>query len=197
MQVNLKTCMVSLKVYMYIRVDLLCIFKFIRSAHCHQLLEFISDMKEYIILRFHPQDKTKGNIADQFRGFPHSSVGKESACHVGNLGSIPGLGRSPGVRDRYPLQYFWASLVAQLVKNLPPMWETWVRSLGWEDLLEKGKAATSVFWPGESRALYSLKASDKNERLSRSLSFCDYTIVPNVWIMNQTQSYACVVIQLY
>ena len=105
MQVNLKTCMVSLKVYMYIRVDLLCIFKFIRSAHCHQLLEFISDMKEYIILRFHPQDKTKGNIADQFRGFPHSSVGKESACHVGNLGSIPGLGRSPGEGKGYPFQY--------------------------------------------------------------------------------------------
>ena len=97
--------MVSLKVYMYIRVDLLCIFKFIRSAHCHQLLEFISDMKEYIILRFHPQDKTKGNIADQFRGFPHSSVGKESACHVGNLGSIPGLGRSHGEGKVYPLQF--------------------------------------------------------------------------------------------
>ena len=34
----------------------------------------------------------------------------------------------------------WASLVAQLVKNPPAMWETWVRSLGWEDPLEKGKA---------------------------------------------------------
>ena len=37
----------------------------------------------------------------------------------------------------------WASLVAQLVKNLPAMWETWVRSLGLEDLLEKGKATHS------------------------------------------------------
>ena len=43
----------------------------------------------------------------------------------------------------YPLQYSWASLVAQLVKNLPAMWETWVRSLGWEDPLEKGKATHS------------------------------------------------------
>ena len=43
----------------------------------------------------------------------------------------------------YPLQYSWASLVAQLVKNLPLMWETWVGSLGWEDPLEKGKAPHS------------------------------------------------------
>ena len=43
----------------------------------------------------------------------------------------------------YPLQYSWASLVAQLVKNPSAMWETWFRSLGWEDPLEKGKAAHS------------------------------------------------------
>ena len=43
----------------------------------------------------------------------------------------------------YPLQYSWASLVAQLVKNPPAMWETWVLSLGWEDPLEKGKATHS------------------------------------------------------
>ena len=53
---------------------------------------------------------------------------------------IPGSGRFPGEGIGYPLQYSWASLVAQLVKNLPAMWETWVRSLGWEDPLEKGKA---------------------------------------------------------
>ena len=50
----------------------------------------------------------------------------------------------------------WASLVAQLVKNLPAMQQTWVRSLGWEDPLEKGKAThTSVFWLGEFHGLYS------------------------------------------
>ena len=43
----------------------------------------------------------------------------------------------------YPLQYSWASLVAQLVKNLPAMWETWVQSLGWKDPLEKGQATHS------------------------------------------------------
>jgi len=53
---------------------------------------------------------------------------------------IPGLGRSAGEKIDYPLQYAWASLVAQLVKNPPAMWETWIRSLGWEDPLEKEKA---------------------------------------------------------
>ena len=73
----------------------------------------------------------------------HSSVGKESACHARKPGSIPGSGRSAGEGISYPLQYSWASLVAQLVKNPPEMRETWVWSLGWEDLLEKGKATHS------------------------------------------------------
>ena len=58
--------------------------------------------------------------------FLHSSVGKESACNTGDPGSIPRSGRSPEEGIGYPLQYSWASLVAQLVKNLPAMWETWV-----------------------------------------------------------------------
>ena len=72
-----------------------------------------------------------------------NSVGKESAYSAGDQGSTPGLGRSDGEGISYPLQYSWASLVAQLVKNLPAMWETWFWSLGWEDLLEKGKATHS------------------------------------------------------
>ena len=56
---------------------------------------------------------------------------------------IPGLGRSAGEKTGYPLQYSWASLMAQMVKNPPAMWETWVRSLSWEDALEKGKATHS------------------------------------------------------
>ena len=63
-------------------------------------------------------------------GLPGGSAGKESACNVGDLGSISELGRSPGEGKGYPLQYSWASLVAQLVKNQPAMQETWVRSLG-------------------------------------------------------------------
>ena len=56
---------------------------------------------------------------------------------------IPGSGRSPGEGIGYPLQYSWASLVAQLVKNPPAVQETWVRSLDWEDPLEMGKATHS------------------------------------------------------
>ena len=68
---------------------------------------------------------------------------KESAHHEGDLGSVPGLGRSHGGEHGIPLQYSWASLVAQLIKNLRAMRETWVQSLGWEDPLEKGKATHS------------------------------------------------------
>ena len=70
--------------------------------------------------------------------FPGSSAGKESVCNAGDPSLIPGLGRSPGEGIGYPLQCSWASLVAQMVNNLPVTWETWVRSLGWEDPLEKG-----------------------------------------------------------
>ena len=76
-------------------------------------------------------------------GFPDSSVGKESACNAGAPGSTPGWGRSPGEGIGYPLQYSRASLVAQLVKNPPAEWESWVQSLGWEDPLEKGKSTHS------------------------------------------------------
>ena len=68
----------------------------------------------------------------------NSSVGKESACNARNSNSIPGLESSPGEGIGYPLQHSWAFLVAQMVKNLPAMLETWVQSLGWEDALEEG-----------------------------------------------------------
>ena len=58
--------------------------------------------------------------------FPDSSVGKESTCNSEDPGSIARLGRSAGEGISYPLQYSWASLVAQLVKNLPAIKETWV-----------------------------------------------------------------------
>ena len=77
------------------------------------------------------------------QGFSDSSVGKESTCNAGDPSSIPRLGRSPGETIGYPLQCSWASLVAQLVKNLPEIWEAWLRSLGWEDPLEKGMATHS------------------------------------------------------
>ena len=81
------------------------------------------------------------NINQKFS--PGSSVGKESACNAGNPDWFPGSGRSAGEGIGDPLQYSWASLVTQLVKNPPAMWETWVRSLGWEDPLEERKATHS------------------------------------------------------
>ena len=72
-------------------------------------------------------------------GLPYSSVGKESACNAGDPGLTPGLGRSAGEELGYPLQYSWASLMAQTVKNLPVQ-ETGVWSLHWEDPLEEGMA---------------------------------------------------------
>ena len=70
------------------------------------------------------------------KGFPDTSVGKESDCNAGDTSLIPGSGRSPAEGIGYPLQYSWASLVAQLVKNPPAMWETWIQSLGWDDPLD-------------------------------------------------------------
>ena len=61
---------------------------------------------------------------NKYLGFPDSSVSKESACTAGDPGSIPGSGRSPEEGIGYPLQYSWASLVAQLVKNPRAMRET-------------------------------------------------------------------------
>ena len=78
---------------------------------------------------------------------------------------IPRSGRSPGEGTGYPLQYSQASFVAQLVKNLPAMWEAWVQSLGWEDLLEKGNATHSrilawrIPWTVQSMGLQRVRHS--------------------------------------
>ena len=77
------------------------------------------------------------------KGFPDSLVGKQPTYNTGDPSSVPGSGRSTGEGIGYPLQHSWASLVAQLIKNPPGIRETWVRSLSWEDTLEKGKATHS------------------------------------------------------
>ena len=105
--------------------------------------------------------------------FPNSSVGKESACNARDPSSTPESGRFPGEGNEYPLQYSWASLVVQLVKNLPSMLVTWVPFLVWEDPLEKRKATYSSIL-----VLYNPwghKESDKTEGLSLSLTlqYCD------------------------
>ena len=87
-------------------------------------------------------------------GFPDSSVGKESACNEGDPGSIPESGRSTGEARGYPLQYTWASLVAQWVKNRPqcrrPGFDPWVGRIPWR----RERLPTPVFWPGEFHGLY-------------------------------------------
>ena len=83
-------------------------------------------------------------------GFPDSSVGKESACNAGDPCLIPGSGRSSGEGIGYPLQYSWASLVAQLVKNLLPCgrpgFYPWFGKISWR----REWLHNPVFWPGES-----------------------------------------------
>ena len=72
--------------------------------------------------------KSLPNICNVYSemGFSDSSVGKESTCNAGDHDSIPGSGRPAGEGIGYPLQYTWVSLVAQRVKNLPAMQETWI-----------------------------------------------------------------------
>ena len=110
------------------------------------------------------------------KGSPSSSVDKESTCSAQDSSMIPGSGRPPGEGIGNPLQYYWASLVAQLVKNLPAMWEAWVQSLGWEDPLEKGKATHSgiLTW----RIPWSHKESDTTEQLSLSLNTYPSPAIP-------------------
>ena len=87
---------------------------------------------------------------------------------------IPGLGSSPGEGIGYPLQYSWASLLAQTVKNLPVMQETWVQYLGWEDPLEEGMATQSsvLAWriPTDRRdrkaTVHGVAKSDTTEQLT-------------------------------
>ena len=106
-------------------------------------------------------------------GFPDSSASKNSACNAGHPGSIPGSGRSAGERTGYPLQYSWASFVAQMVKNPPAMWETWVQSLSWEDPLEKEMATHSSQYSCLENSMDSIvhgvTESDMTEQLSLSI----------------------------
>ena len=111
-------------------------------------------------------------------GFPGGSAGKESACNAGDLGLISELGRSPGEGKGYPLQYSWASLVAQLVKNLPacrrPGFDLWVGKIPWR----RQRLPTPVCWPGEFHGhRHGDTESDTTERLSLSLSVC-HSVLP-------------------
>ena len=101
--------------------------------------------------------------------FPGSSVGKEYTCNAGDPSSIRESGRLAGEGIGYPLQYSWASLVVQLIKNPPAMQETWVNPWVEEVPWRRERLPTPVFWPGEFHGLYSSwdrKESDAPKWLS-------------------------------
>ena len=100
------------------------------------------------------------------QGFPDSSVGKESVCSAGDLGSIPGSGRFAGEGIGYPLQYSWASLWLSWQRIClqcgRPGFDLWVGKIPWR----RERLPTPVFWPGKFPGLYrpwGLKESDKTE----------------------------------
>ena len=110
---------------------------------------------------------------------PGGSAVKESACNAGDPSLIPGSGRSPGEGIRYPLQYYWASLVSQTVKNPPAMQETWVPSVGWEDPLEEGIATHSsipawrIPWAEEPGGLQSVESQRvRHDWVTFTFTFC-------------------------
>ena len=112
----------------------------------------------------------------QWKGFPGSSAGKESAYKAGAPVVIPGSGRSPEEGIGCPLQYSWASLLTQTVSNLLAMWEVWVQTLGMEDHLKKGMTVNSsiltwrIQWTEEPIGLRSWghKELDRTEQLTLS-----------------------------
>ena len=122
----------------------------------------------------------KNHWGVQFKLRHHSSVGKESTCNAGDPSSIPGFGRSGGERIGYPLQYSWASLMTQLMKNPPAMRKTWVWKIPWR----RERLPTPEFWPGEIHGLYSPwgpKESDTTEHISLSLfKDKDYVILLHI-----------------
>ena len=120
------------------------------------------------------------DTTERLTGFLGGSAGKESACSAGDLGSISGLGRSPGEGIGYPLQYSWAHLVVQIVKNPPAVQETWVQSLSWEGPLEW--LPTLVFLPEEFHGQRSLPGyspcGHKEFDMTEHASSHTYTHVP-------------------
>ena len=99
-------------------------------------------------------------------GFPDSSVGKESTCNTEDPSSIPGLGRFTQEGKGYPFQYYWASLVAWLVKNhlqfRRPGLDPWVGKIAWR----RKRLPTPVFWPGEFHGLYSPQGHKESDTTS-------------------------------
>ena len=122
---------------------------------------------------------SKGKYYGMYMSFPDSSDGKEPVCNAGDPSLIPGSGRSPGERIGHPLQYSQASLMAQLVKNLPGWsrrgFHPWIGKIPWR----RERLATPIFWSGEFHGLYSpwgCKESDMTECLSLTYMYCNFIV---------------------
>ena len=123
------------------------------------------------------------------RGFPHSSVGKETACSAGDASLIPGSGISSAGEDiGYPLWCPWASLVAQLLKNPSAMQETWVQSLVGKISWRRERLPTPVFWPGEFHGLYSPRGPKELDRMEQLSLFGEgsFNLLQNSCLENPT-----------
>ena len=127
--------------------------------------------------------------------FPNNSVGKESACNAGDSGSIPGSGRSTGEGRGYPLQYSWASLVTQLVKNPLAMWETWVDPWVGKTSWRRERLLTPVFWPGEFHRLYSQWGHKELDMTERQIHKRLNKVIQ--WNMSRWKHYLLICVLLY
>ena len=114
---------------------------------------FICNMTGLIISPYVSPGKTASELypAPLGHSFPGSSAGKESVCNAGDSGLITGSGRFAEEGIGYLLQYSWASQVAQTIKNLPTVWETWVAKIPWR----RERLPTPVLGPGGFHGLYS------------------------------------------
>ena len=128
------------------------------------------------------------------KNFPGDSDNKASAYSAGDPGSIPESRRSPGEGNGNPLQYSWTSLVAQTVKRLPIMWETQVRSLGQEDLLEEEIAihssilAWKIPWMEEPSRLQSMGSQRVGHDWATSMS-CHVMSIYNLYMYMYIKHY--------
>ena len=127
----------------------------VSSNHIFLCLSVHCSLSSVIFFQTSSLLKVMITFLDSYCCFPCSSAGKEFTCNAADRCSIPGSGKSPGEGIGYPLQDSWASLVAQLVKNLPTLqklgFDPWVGKIPWRT----ERVLSPVCWPGEFYELHS------------------------------------------